>query len=253
MALRGTVSDYGLADVLQLIAIGGRSGHLCIERGSDTLNLMIRAGVVVDVRGGLAPDAALGSRLVQAELLTDELLGWALVERAKTGRSVAELLTEAEHVHPDDLRQQANLHRWDTILAPFTWDSGRYAFKDGEVVDEDPWTDPVPVDQLLMRGLRLVEEWSGAVEQVPSRRWVVARRVPLPAPTSSDLDPFLAGFEPGPEPDPTISEEARAVHVLAAPGIRVGWVMSRSPYDRYETTLALAELTHGHFLVLTPP
>ncbi len=251
MPLRGTVHDYGLADVLQLIAAGSRSGRLRLDREGDVLELALSVGQVVDARTGAPLDAALGSRLVQAGLLTDEQLGWALAERARTGRSLAHLVIGAGHLSREEVGHHATLQRWETVLGPFTWDRGRYTFEDTDVTVVDGWVEPIPVDQLLRRGLRLVEDWRAATAVVPSRTWMVERRLPLPAATGDD--PFAEAFgDDGPLEEP-ISDEVREVHALAEPGARLHRVLGRSPFDRYETTLALAELVGRGFVVLSPP
>lgn len=251
MALRGTVADYGLADVLQLIARGSRSGRLQLENGAEAVDVTVASGTVVDVRTGLAPDGALGSRLVLAGVLNDELLGHALAERARTGRSIANILLNSGALESDVLRRHATLLRWDTVLAPFTWGDGRYAFEEAAIPPTEGWADAIPIDHVLMKGLRLVEEWPRAVERIPSRRWVVARRVPLP-PVTEPSDPFSEAFQPS-SGSKGVTEEARAVHLLAAPGTRITRLLGQSPYDRFETTLALAELVRGGFVVVTPP
>lgn len=266
MPLRGTVANYGLADVLQLVAQGARSGRLRIERGSDRIDVMLDAGTIVGVETGVLPDSALGSRLVQAGVLTDELLGHALAEQARSGLSIGHFLTRAGHLDPSVLRRQATLHRWDSVMAPFTWNEGQYALEDVAVTVGDEWADPIPVERLLIKGLRLVEEWPRAVAQVPSRRWIVARRVPLP-PMTPASNPLTAGLmnggglsfevdvllEPGSASAGVVSDEARIVHRLAAPGARIALIVGRSPFDAFETVLALSELTEGGFVVLSPP
>lgn len=251
MPLRGTVRDYGLADVLQLISGGARSGRLRLEHGAEVLEWALSSGTVVDVRTDRALDGALGSRLVQAGLLSDDVLGLALAERARTGYPIARILVQGGHLSEDEIREQSTLHRWDLVLAPFTWDGGSYTFDDVELTNHESWAEPLGVDHILMRGLRLVDEWPEASDRVPSRSWVVARRVPLPPP-APEPDPFSI-VEVAPSGDPQVSDEAREIHAVAAPGARVGRILARARLDRFETTLALAELSKRGYIVLTPP
>lgn len=251
MALRGTVIDYGLADVLQLISQRSRSGRLRLEQGSELLDLHLAHGTIVDVRTDRSHDGAVGSRLVQAGLLSEDRLGRALAERAHTGRSIGHILVDGGWVELSAIRQQATLHRWDTLMAPFTWTSGSYALEDFEITSTDAWAEQIPVEQMLPKGLRILQEWPSARAKIPSRRWLVDRRVPLPPPPNA-ADPFGEAFGAVTVQD-VVSEEARWVHRLASPGTVVGAVIGRSPYDRYETTLALTELLDKRFVVVTPP
>lgn len=254
MALRGTVTDYGLADVLQLVVSGGRSGLLRMERGQEAIDVYLRSGVIVDARSGATADGPLGSRLVQAGVLSEEQLGLALADRIETERGLGEVLLERGWLEEGLLRAQATLQRWELLMAPFTWEDGDYALSDGEPESESEWAEPIPADQMLRKGLRLTEEWPAANRAVPSRQWTVARRLPLP-PAAPGLEPFSAVFD-SPEaitvPD-DVSEEARWVHALCAPGVSVGRVIGRSPVDRFETTLGLAELANRGYIVVAPP
>ncbi|MEL6188408.1 MAG: DUF4388 domain-containing protein [Myxococcota bacterium] len=254
MALRGTVTDYGLADVLQLVVSGGRTGLLRMERGNELIDVYLRSGVIVDARAGSTADGPLGARLVQAGVLSEEQLGLALADRVETGRSLGEVLLDRDWIDEGLLRAQATLQRWELIMAPFTWEDGEYALSDGEPEAESDWAEPIQADQMLRKGLRLIEEWPAASRAVPSRLWTVARRLPLP-PATTDIEPFAAVF--GAPEDPTqpddVSEEARWVHALCAPGVSVGRVIGRSPVDRFETTLGLAELASRGYIVLMPP
>ena len=250
MPLRGRVTDYGLADILQLVSQGGRSGRLRVEQGMELIDIYLSHGTVVDVRTSEAgSDGALGIRLVRAGLLTDSALGQVLALRAESGALIGDLLTRGGHVEDRDVRHHATLLRWDALMSPFTWSTGQYALEESEITVQESWAEPIPVDHVLLKGLRLVEEWPNARKQIPSMGWVVARRLPLPA-ASENIDPFDAI---APEPEGSVTEEARAIHNLAAPGAGIAYIIGCSPFDRYETTLALAELAEKGFIVVTPP
>lgn len=251
MPLRGTVNDFGLADVLQLVARGGRSGRLRMEQGADVVEVDLAAGTVVDARTERASDGALGSRLVQAGLLSDEILGRALAERAQSGRSIAAILTSSGTLSEDDVRHHATLLRWDLLMTPFVWTEGHYHFEDIEITLAESWAEPIPVDMVLMKGLRLIEEWPAARATIPSRSWTIARRLPLPPPAEPE-DIFGALGNDAPL-EAEIGEEARVIHDLAAPGVRVSRIVGRSPFDRFETTLTLASLAKQGYVVVTPP
>lgn len=248
MPLEGTIADYGLGDVLQLIAAGRRSGRLSLSGDHGAVELELCSGAVAEVTTERPRAPELGSRMVRAGLLTDASLGWALAERAESGRDLGELLLEADLVDAPTLRSQADLLRWEILLAPFTWGSGRYAFENGPPRSPPPGA--LPVDLLLMRGLQLVEGWGDALRRVPSRAWVVARRLPLPPPGAHDPFADATTARPGQAP---LSDEAGSLHRLATPSAPVARVIDRAPFDRYGATFALAELVDAGLVVLSPP
>lgn len=252
MPLTGTVTDFGLADVLQLVARGGRSGRLRMEQGADVVDVHVDAATVIEAHTERATEGELGSRLVQAGRLSEEDLGRALAERARTGRDIGTILTQAGAVDPDVVRHHATLQRWDMLMAPFVWERGHYRFEDAEITVVDGWAESIPVDLVLMKGLRLIEEWPAARVTIPSRSWIIARRLPLPA-RSTETDPFGTLTETPELIDEELGDEARMIHDLAAPGERVARILGCSPLDRFETTLTLALLAKLRYLVVTPP
>lgn len=250
MALEGTIADYGLGDVMQLLARGRRSGRLRLSGEHDTLEMHLASGHIAGIHSDRPASAELGSRMVRAGVLSESNLGWALAKRVETGRELGSILIEADLIDPDELELQTELHEWELLLAPFTWSKGRYAFENGP--SEPSPEGALPLDLLLMRGVQLVDGWKEALRRVPSRSWVVARRLPLPPPV--EPDPF--GIEasttsrPGQAP---LSDEARELHPLAALGEGVGRVLDRARLDRYGATSALAELVDAGLVVLSPP
>lgn len=253
MALRGRVADYGLADILQLVSQGSRSGHLRIEQNSDIVDMFLSSGTVVDVRSrDTGYDGPLGLRLVKARLISDTELGDVLATRAETGESLGDIITRQSLLDSATIRHHATLLRWDALLGPFTWRYGQYAFTELPVEHTDPWTDPITVDHLLLKGVRLVEEWSWAQTHIPSLAWVIARRLPLPPPAEED-DPFGAFDLLEPEEKPVqVGDEAREIHPLAIPGSVISNIIGCSPNNRYETMLSLAELSSKGYIVVSP-
>lgn len=253
MALRGTIADFGLADALQLIAGGHRSGSLTIRGPEHDLELRIRGGAVSEVRARGPTAPTLAERLGRAGLVTSAQLRHARAEGGRTGQPAEAVLLAEGLVEPGPLTEQEIRHRWELVLAPFTWRSGTYRFDNGVAEAPDPGA--IPLDQVLMRGLRLVEGWTEVRRRIPSATWTVARRIPLP----EDEDPFDP-FDPVTEASRTgrpgrapVSDEARALHGRARPGLAVGPLVDRAPMDRYEATCALAELIEAGLLVIAPP
>ncbi|MBX2812169.1 MAG: DUF4388 domain-containing protein [Myxococcales bacterium] len=254
MPLCGRIPNYGLADVLQLLSQGSRSGHLRLNTNASTTEIFIATGMVVKVHSSsTSHDGTLGVRLLQADLITSTILNDLLELRAQTGASLSELLLSHNHLNEETIRQHTTVIHWNILMSPFTWSSGTYEFQESEPHLPDPWAHPINVNHMLLKGLRLVEEWPWARRHIPSMEWIIGRRVPLPHP-SHDVDPFGVPEEVSePQPAPEVSEEARVVHTLAAPGKGLINIVSSSPYDRYATTLALAELSAKRYVVVTPP
>src|SRR5437762_11259740 len=82
MALSGTLKDFGIADILQLIGHQTKTGQLVLKSGGDEVDVLFVDGHVVFATQKARNRAdLLGSLLLRAELITDEKLQEALEEQ----------------------------------------------------------------------------------------------------------------------------------------------------------------------------
>ena len=79
MALEGTIRDFGLADILQLIGIQRKTGELTLDDGDDQVTVKFLDGNVVgaDTRKRTVEDL-LGAVLVSTGRITEGQLQEAL-------------------------------------------------------------------------------------------------------------------------------------------------------------------------------
>ena len=76
MALKGTLKDFGIAEILQLIGQQAKSGVLHLESRDDVIHIAIADGNVVRAESaGRKTRERLGNLLVRAEIITPEELG----------------------------------------------------------------------------------------------------------------------------------------------------------------------------------
>lgn len=254
MALRGSLQDLGLADILQLIFKTKKVGRLRLTSDFDEVWADIHAGWIIDAdHDGRPSDAKLGSRLVRAGLITNAELGVALKRRADTEAPIAEILTQAGYTTPETITKYATLQAMDTIFEVFTWREGEYEFAEQAVPAPRPGIEPINGDQLLMHGIVLANEWPTIARRVPSGDWRVAQRRPLPP--EPELTPDLLFTDP----DATevsghdLGANERIVHELAQPGMNVQMVIDHAPFHRLETCRCLSKLIGGRYLRLTAP
>ncbi len=252
MALRGSLQDMGLADILQLIFKTKKIGRLRLSNDFDEVWADIHAAWIINAdTDGRPSDAKLGSRLVRAGVLTNAELGVALKKRAETGAPIAEILISSGFATSETITQYATLQATDTVYEVFTWSAGQYHFEERPVVEPPPWIEPINGEQLLMHGIVLAAEWPVISKRVPSGDWVVGYRRTLPPEEELTADALFSGdMEPA---DDDIGPNERVVHELAQPRVNVQAIIDRSPFHRLETCLCLSKLVGAGFLRLNSP
>src|SRR5512145_1748083 len=160
MALKGTLKDFGIAEILQLIGQQAKSGVLHLEGRDEEIHIAMADGNVVRAEHvGRKTKERLGTRLVRAELLTQEKLEYALDLQKRSLRRLGDILVEVGFVSKDDLKEMTALQTTETVYRLFHWKSGTYEFVPGDVEWDPEGVTPLRAEAVLMEGFRQVDEW----------------------------------------------------------------------------------------------
>ena len=168
-ALNGDLRDFGIAEVFQLIGQQSKTGMLEIQDSSRTIRLSYDAGSVVSATpAGASEYAGLGDRLVRCGLLTRERMTELLQESASSARSLPSLAEATGAVSAADLREIRELLTRDTIFEVLRWTRGSFRFIAQPISNDGAGGPVLGAEQILMDGLRMVDEWQTFAGQVPS-------------------------------------------------------------------------------------
>jgi tetratricopeptide (TPR) repeat protein len=166
MAIRGSLSEATLADVLQLLALGQKTGVLSLAR-EDSF------GAVHFDRGAISHAAIvnhrdrLGDRLVRAGALeADALASLEADGGADDDARLARRLCDAALVEPELLFREYRVLIEEIVCQLFTWSTGTFAFE--AAVPPESSLLALPADALLMEAARRVDEWTQIAKKIPS-------------------------------------------------------------------------------------
>jgi len=169
VALRGNLTDFGIAEVFQLIGQQRKTGVLVIEEGRLHVRLAFDGGAVVWAAPvGSSDHAVLGDRLVRCGLLTRARLAELEAEGESSARSLPALIVASGAVREEDLAQVRDLLTRDTIFQVLRLQTGSFDFTAQTVRHDQPSSALLPAEQILMDGLRMVDEWRTFADFVPS-------------------------------------------------------------------------------------
>ena len=183
MALEGTLRDFSLADILQLISLQHKTGLLTVRGAADTVTLGFLDGMLVSAESSAQRlDTRLGTVLVNTRRLTAEALARALEMQAQTLQRLGFILLKNGFCTAQDLRDGLDIQIKRIAYGLFRWTDGDYVFEQTEHVDYDAEsTTPIAVERLLMEGARMIDEWP-IVEKVVWSLDIVYQRVPVEQP-----------------------------------------------------------------------
>ncbi|HEX9052380.1 MAG TPA: DUF4388 domain-containing protein [Anaeromyxobacter sp.] len=265
MALKGTLKDFGIAEILQLIGQQAKSGILHLESRDDVIHIAIAEGSVVRAESaGRKTTERLGTMLVRAELLSKEGLEHALDLQKKSLRRLGDILVEQRLVSKEDLREMTALQTTETIYRLFHWKSGTYEFEPGDVEWDRETVTPLRAESVLMEGFRQVDEWPLVRKKISSTAMTFERLKPLePERAGSrraekeadELDAAFDGLGEGRKSGEfsKLGRSERRVYDLAAPGRPVERIVDLSRLGEFETCKALLALVNLGYLAALPP
>lgn len=175
-ALNGNLRDFGIAEVFQLIGQQSKTGMLEIQDGTRSFSLAFDSGRVVWASpAGRSEYSELGDRLVRCGLLTRERLAELLSECESSARSLPALAVAVDAVAESDLEEIRGLLTRDTIFEVLRWTRGSFRFVAQPTAHDRPEGALLGAEQILMDGLRMVDEWQTFAGQVPSPDTVFQR------------------------------------------------------------------------------
>lgn len=164
MALEGSLKEFGLADILQLIYFQRKSGVLVIESSNDRVRIGFHAGNIVSAESRRRPyDNRLGRMLVRAGVISGENLKRAINEQKQTGQKLGNILYKRRLATAEQLREHLGAQITEMVVHVFAWKLGHYEFNPQAVPMDKELQFSVDTHHLLMEGMRMHDEWS-AVE-----------------------------------------------------------------------------------------
>jgi hypothetical protein len=233
VALHGSLKDFGIAEVFQLIGQQRKTGRLVVGEGSESIFLAFDDGRVV--RGGPAGSNLehdpLGHQLVRSGYLTREQLENLQSESQRSARPLTDLYLATGLIELETLEEIQHLLTRETVFDVIRRQNGDFHFSAEQVVHDTKPENLLGAEQILMDGLRMLDEWQTFADIVPSED-VVFRRVgnleSARALTKGDSDSRLG--------------HAERVLQLIDGRLSVRRVVDLSRLGTFEATRALAEL-----------
>lgn len=161
MALAGTLRDFSLPDIFQLISLQKKTGVLTLKSEKDVVTISFLNGDIVSADSlHKRVEDRLGNVLVKTARISREDLGRALDLQKQSLQRLGHILVKENFMTKEELqdalRQQVEL----IIYRLFRWRDGDYSFAAEEKIDYDAeFFVPIGTDSLLMDGVRMLDEW----------------------------------------------------------------------------------------------
>jgi tetratricopeptide (TPR) repeat protein len=169
MAIKGSLREASLPDVLQLLAMGQKTGCLSV---TDRNNF----GYIYFDRGRISYASIvnrrdrLGDTLVKNSVITQRELDAAIDAQATQLRNkrLGEILIEQRILTREELHHYIRVQIEEAVYYLFTWVQGTFTFEADMRPDDHDVLVSINPESLLLEGARRVDEWSLIEKKVPS-------------------------------------------------------------------------------------
>jgi hypothetical protein len=167
--LTGSLKDFGLTDLFQVLGQQQKTGVLNLQGDKDLVQVLFEKGMIVGVSvpDETGEDTALGKRLIRGGLISAENWEKALHQHKDGLMSIEKMLVTSGLITKEDLLAALRLLAVDTIYGIFKWKGGTFRFETKPVSYDHEFVEPMSSEYLLLDVLRMVDEWPMIAKRLP--------------------------------------------------------------------------------------
>src|SRR6476620_2372559 len=254
MALEGTLKDFSLADIFQLIGLQRKTGVLTLRGKDDTVTVTFLDGKVVGADSlNRRLENRLGTVLMRTGTLNQDQLNRALEIQRETLQRLGFILTHYGIISAQKLKEALQLQILQIVYRLFRWKDGDYQFSQETTIEYDrDNVVPITAESILMEGARMMDEWPIIEKRIRSYDMVFRKKL-------TDTEIVVVGADEADEvdfdPDTSharkrkpggdkirISQDEKSVLDLVDGSMKVGDIVEVSKISEFDTNKALYEL-----------
>ena len=168
MAIKGSLKEASLPDVLQLLALGQKTGCLSIADRSNFGYIYFDKGRIAYASIVNRRDR-LGDILVKHEKITQEQLDAAIHRQARErDKKLGEILVLQSVLTQQELERYMRMQIEESVYYLFTWTQGTFNFEADVRPEQQDFLVSINPESLLLEGARRVDEWGLIEKKIPS-------------------------------------------------------------------------------------
>ncbi|HEX9422061.1 MAG TPA: DUF4388 domain-containing protein [Pyrinomonadaceae bacterium] len=171
MGIQGNLSTMNVADLLQFLAAGRKTGMLKFDRAPIVKQIYFENGIIIGSNSN-DPKEYLGQLLIHYGKLDESQLRAALQTQRQSGGRLGEILVSTGVLPEADVLEILRIRTLDVIYDLFLWKEAHF-----ELYDEPPPDYFIRIEvqptKVIMDGAYRIDEWKRYRSQIPSDRAVL--------------------------------------------------------------------------------
>ena len=166
MGFQGNLDSVSFADILQLLAMGKKTGTLVIERQDSRKEICFKDGSIIWATSNSEDDLMENQMLKQGRITKQDLIKAKEVMEL-TSKDLPSTLVFLGLFKKEDVADIMLKHVEAIIYDVFGWDHGAFVFKDNELPDSQFVMNALNTMNILMEGTRRIDEWTRIRSALP--------------------------------------------------------------------------------------
>lgn len=168
MALEGSIQEFGLTEIFQLILIQKKEGILTLSREKETVCVHFKEGQIIRA-GDENEDENFGNALIKNKKMTTDQMKKGLMEQKSKKQPLAATLVTLGYISPAEIKKLHRLIAEEAIFGLFNWKTGHYKFEQKEILYDPDLVEPLSTEFTLMEAMRQIDEWPLLLKKISSR------------------------------------------------------------------------------------
>jgi hypothetical protein len=167
MGITGNLKTMELAELLQWVSQGNKTGTLLIDNGQTKKKIFFRDGRIIS-SASTDPREHLGHFLVSHGFISEEELAKAMSMQEKSKMLLGKILTTIGAISEEDLHRLLRLKAEESVYELFSWEEGEFRFLDGELPEQTMVPMNLDATSIVLEGVQRIDEWKRIREVIPS-------------------------------------------------------------------------------------
>jgi len=176
MGIAGNLKTMELAELLQWLSQGTKTGTLVIDNGSVEKRIFFSKGKIISSAAS-DPREHLGHFLVSHGFISEEQLAESVARQETEKAMLGKVLVDMGAIGEEDLENMLRLKAEESIYSLFDWPEGEFRFLDDELPAYPMVPISLDVTGLILEAMRRQDEWSRFRDVMPSPLAVPVRVV----------------------------------------------------------------------------
>lgn len=169
MALEGNLNDFGLSEILQLIAVQQKSGMLSVTSKGESMVLFFRNGRIISTRDRRRKDHdPLKEYLLRYGVLSREQFMRIVQLSTQSNLDITDIIVSEGYLSEEEMKRHYRNHIQESLHEVLTWEQCSYKFipNPGIVSGMKTWGE-YGIEGLLMESMRRIDEFPQMLAEFP--------------------------------------------------------------------------------------